>query len=86
MASEALAAREASLADSQASLQAELDGLLAKQEERLRSWEAGCAELEAALEARRGQLDGEEARCAIMPRGDEAGAWCVTCSLMSWHC
>lgn len=61
-AAEALAAREASLADTQASLQAELDGLLAKQEERLRAWEAGCAELEAQLEQRRAALDGEEAR------------------------
>lgn len=58
----ALAAREASLIAQQSSLQADLDVLLAKQEERLRSWEAGCADLEAQLEHRRTQLEAEEQR------------------------
>lgn len=61
-ASDALATREASLAAQQASLQSELDALLAKQEERLRAWEGGCADLEAQLEQRRAVLQAEEQR------------------------
>ena len=61
-ASDALAAREAAVASQQSSLQAELDALLAKQEERLRAWEGGCADLEAQLEKRQAALAAEEQR------------------------
>lgn len=59
---QALAQREAALAANQASQQAELDSLLEKQEERLRSWEAGCAEMENKIEESRKQLAAEEER------------------------
>lgn len=64
MESEALDQREAALAASHAAQQAELDGLLAKQEERLKAWEAGCAELEASIEEHRKDLAAEEKRQA----------------------
>jgi hypothetical protein len=64
MESEALSQREAALAASHASQQAELDTLLAKQEERLKVWQEGCQELEAQLDARRKELGQEEDRCA----------------------
>jgi hypothetical protein len=62
-ASDALSARESALASQQASLQAELDALLSKQEERLRAWEAHCGDIEQELETRRAQLAAEEQRC-----------------------
>jgi hypothetical protein len=43
-------------------MQSELEGLLSKQEERLRAWEGGCADLEAQLEQRRQLLAAEEQR------------------------
>jgi len=52
----------------QSSLQAELDALLAKQEERLRGWEGACADMEAQLEQHRGELQAEEARW-VLPGG-----------------
>lgn len=61
-ASDTLAAREAALAAQQSSLQSDLDALLAKQEERLRAWEGGCADLEAQLEQRKAQLQADEQR------------------------
>ena len=60
--SDALAAREAKLGEDRARLQAELDELLGKQEERLRSWEARVTEQEAALEGARQALLDEEHR------------------------
>lgn len=64
MESDALSQREAALASSHAAQQAELDALLAKQEERLKAWQEGCQELEAQLEARRKELGDEEDRWA----------------------
>jgi septal ring factor EnvC (AmiA/AmiB activator) len=60
--SDALAAREAKLGEDRARLQAELDQLLGRQEERLRMWEARCAEQEAALEEGRAELEGDKQR------------------------
>ncbi len=60
---DALAAREAKLAEDRSRLTAELDELLARQEGRLRGWEARCGEQDAALEGRRAELDAEEQRC-----------------------
>jgi hypothetical protein len=62
MESEALSQREAALAASHESQQAELDALLGKQEERLKAWQEGCQELEVQLEARRKELGQEENR------------------------
>lgn len=62
MESDALSQREAELAANHASQQAELDSLLAKQEERLKAWEEDCAEVEASIEARRKELAAEEDR------------------------
>lgn len=59
---DALAAREAQLASSQQQLQEELEGLLARQEARLREWEDACAEQEVELQRRRQAQDGEERR------------------------
>jgi hypothetical protein len=50
------------VASQQSSLQAELDALLEKQQERLRAWEGGCADLEAKLETRRAAVQAEEQR------------------------
>lgn len=66
MESEALSQREAALAANHASQQAELDSLLAKQEERLKAWEEDCAEVEASIEAHRKQLAAEEDRWACL--------------------
>lgn len=54
----------------QSSLQAELDALLAKQEERLRGWEGACADMEAQLEHHRGELQAEEARWVLPSEGE----------------
>jgi hypothetical protein len=91
MESEALSQREAALASSHASQQAELDALLAKQEERLKGWQEGCQELEVQLEARRKELGQEESRCAgsrIAGRGwKEVGCSMACCGICSrgWH-
>lgn len=62
MQSDALAQQEAAVAASQSAHQAELDSLLAKQEERLRAWEAECADMEGVLEQKRKELATEEDR------------------------
>lgn len=73
MESDALAQREAALAANQATHQAELDSLLAKQEERLRAWEAGCAEMEDRVEEKRKVLAAEE------DRYNSLGSPCTSC-------
>lgn len=62
MQSDALSLREAALKDSQATLQAELDQLLAKQEERLHAWEEGCMEAEKQLQQRTQGLQQQQDR------------------------
>jgi hypothetical protein len=62
MQANALSLRETALKDSQAKLQAELDQLLAKQEERLRAWEAGCLEAEQQLQQRTQGLQQQQDR------------------------
>jgi hypothetical protein len=75
MESEALSQREAALASSHAAQQAELDALLAKQEERLKAWQEGCQELEAQLEARRKELGEEEDRWAAAAAANLGWGW-----------
>lgn len=65
MEADTLTQREAALAASQATQQAELDRLLGKQEERLRAWESGCADMEEKMEQRRKELASEEERCGM---------------------
>jgi DNA repair exonuclease SbcCD ATPase subunit len=77
-ASDALSARESALASQQSSLQAELDALLSKQEERLRAWEAHCADLEQELEQRRAQLTAEEQRWGPVGMSDSWQALLLT--------
>jgi len=60
--SDALAAREAKLGEDRHRLQAELDELLGRQEERLRAWEARCSEQDALIEQRKQQAEEEEQR------------------------
>lgn len=64
MESNALAAREAKLAEERVNMQKDLDSLLAKQEERLRAWEASCSEQEVQVARKREDLEHEEKRYA----------------------
>lgn len=69
---DALSQRDAELNSRAEAQQAELDDLLARQEERLRAWQEGCAEEDARAAAREKEIEAGEQRCGV----------CVVCVLV----